>query len=218
MGAFDVAGTLASVFTPGIDYFQQQSANDTNSQSADRYQQLNAAEAEKNRKWQAQMSNTAAQRAAADLKKAGFNPILAANAGASTPSGGSSSSSAPTANAPTTSTAGLNAAFSTAMDARRFGLEQASTAASIAKAQAETSESKMRTAVLAKDIPKAEIINRAYEAGKEILNKISSPPSSSLNPAGRDYLYKRTQDLDLKLKADDLNKKGHYPPIKLRSY
>lgn len=56
--------------------------------------EFNAQEAQKNRDWQTEMSNSEIQRRVNDLRKAGLNPILAINqGGASTPSGSSASSS-----------------------------------------------------------------------------------------------------------------------------
>jgi len=62
----------------GLDYFNTQAAN-------------NAARAAANRQmnFQKEMSDTAHQREAKDLRAAGLNPILSANAGASTPGGAS---------------------------------------------------------------------------------------------------------------------------------
>lgn len=51
-------------------------------------QAYNSAEAEKNRLWQEQMSNTAYQRAVQDMKSAGLNPYIAmSGTSASTPAG-----------------------------------------------------------------------------------------------------------------------------------
>lgn len=86
----DLGEGVENLFTGNIDYERQLEM--MSYQNA-----FNASEAQKNRDWQEQMSNTSYQRAVADMRAAGINPYYAmSQGGASTPAGGSARSGAGT--------------------------------------------------------------------------------------------------------------------------
>lgn len=84
MGWGDVA---AGVATGGLSYFGQREANRTNTQIARDATEASDRMAREQMAFQERMSNTAHQREVEDLRKAGINPILSRNAGASSPAG-----------------------------------------------------------------------------------------------------------------------------------
>lgn len=92
-------GLASSALSAGLNYASQKKTNELsidmmreqnefNSAEAEKNRLFNAAEAQKQRDYETEMSNTAYQRARADMEAAGINPVLmASQGGAGTPTG-----------------------------------------------------------------------------------------------------------------------------------
>lgn len=117
---------------------------------------FNAQQAHTNRQWQEYMSNTKHQREMKDLKKAGLNPILTANTGASTPSGA-------------TATSGIASGAGSSAQATRdiLNLTRAKAKADIKKTEQEVKVQKAQKQVLANTAKKANAETKNIEQANE---------------------------------------------------
>lgn len=89
------AGALASTNISGHQYEDIQNKNNMLALSINRENnKFNADQAQLQRDYEERLANTAHQREVTDLKAAGLNPILSANAGAATPQGAAATNAA----------------------------------------------------------------------------------------------------------------------------
>lgn len=216
--------TAAAVIGAGSQliggFMQNQGAKETNAANlriARETNQFNAQQAQLNRDYQTSMSNTQHQRQVADLKKAGLNPILAAQGGAGTPSGSAATGSTATMENPmagmATHARDLGNTFTDAIRLRNE-LENSKQQQNLAKSQ--VSRNDAETAISVAELPYSKVKGEAFKALGRILKRVEAGYAGSakdpglmdlpkmLNEAWEDYQNRATQKKKQFLK---LNKK-----------
>ncbi|QXP08402.1 MAG: DNA pilot protein [Arizlama microvirus] len=212
---------IGSIIGGALGFYGQQSANRSNERIGRENNVFSAREAQKNRDYQAYMSNTAWQRGISDMKSAGVNPMLAVSqGGASSPSGNSAQG---IANANQQNE--MQGMQNSIRDALTLKAQIKNTEANTRLADANAAKSVVEAKATASGQPerdtKADLwtdVNSAYKAlrdGYNYLTKNASAYGSYLGNKAADIqgYGKRPEPTKLKRQPSEAFKNRYYKPL-----
>lgn len=141
--------------------------------------------------FQREMSNSQHQRQVADLKKAGLNPILSANGGASVPQGAAPQITDSVGSGLASAAEGVRLG----MEAKSQKLQNDNLKSTNALINAQTAKTATEAKVLGKGIPKAEITNDIYDLFRPYIKKMKDGLGSSSKQQHNDKAKQQFQQL-----------------------